>query len=196
VDRAKTIASRSPETLARWALLAALLPYIVWLSFGYRYHFIDNVNLFLHEAGHVLFGIFGRTAHFLGGTLGQLLFPAAFSVYFLRRRQRFEACVVGIWLCESLMYCGKYIADARVMALPLVGGHIHDWNWLLARWGLLRHAETIGGVVHVVASLGAIVLLYCAAAELTPPVRTSPRTTMAPAGAVPPLLHRRRLTKD
>ena len=88
---------------ARWILLAILLPYVAWIVFGYRYHFLDGVNLVLHEAGHVIFGFFGRTAHFLGGTLGQLFFPAAFVFYFWRRGQRFESYVVGIWLCESLM---------------------------------------------------------------------------------------------
>jgi len=101
-----------------------------------------------------------------GGTLGQLAFPAMFLVYFWRRQQRFEAYVVGIWLCESLMYTAEYMADARVMQLPLVGGHIHDWNWLLARWGMLRQAEALGEALHFIASLGAITFLVMAAREL------------------------------
>ena len=71
-----------------------------------------------------------------------------------------------------MLYTAKYISDARALALPLVGGHIHDWNWLLARWGVLRHAESIGGLVHVAASMIAILLLYLAAVELTPPRRS------------------------
>ena len=126
--------------MVRWILLGILLLYVVWLVFGYQYHFLDGVNLLLHEAGHVFFGFLWQTMQFLGGTLGQLAFPAMFIVYFWRKRQRFEAYVVGIWLCESLMYAAEYMADARVMQLPLVGGHIHDWNWLLPRWGVLRHA--------------------------------------------------------
>ena len=140
----------------RWILLGALLPYVVWLIFGYRYHFMDGVNLLLHEAGHVFFAVFGRTAHFLGGTLGQLLFPAMFAGYFWYKRQRFEAYVVLVWLAESLMYAAEYIGDARRMALPLVGGHIHDWNWLLTRWRILDKAEELGNFVHVVASLLAV----------------------------------------
>jgi hypothetical protein len=117
--------------IARWAFLILLVPYAGWLVFGYEYHFLDNVNLLIHEAGHVVFAIFGQTAHFLGGTLLQLLFPAAFVISFLQRDQRYEACIVGLWLCESLMYTGEYMADARVRRLPLLGGHIHDWHWLL-----------------------------------------------------------------
>lgn len=140
-------------------LLALLLPYVVWLIFAYRYHFIDGVNLLMHEAGHVIFGFFGRTMHFLGGTLGQLFFPAAFVFYFWRRGQRFESYVVGLWLCESLMYTAEYMGDARAMRLPLVGGHIHDWNYLLAKWGLLTHAEDLGQTLHILASIGAIICL-------------------------------------
>ena len=152
--------------IVRWILLGALAVYVVWLVFGYQYHFLDGVNLLLHEGGHVFFGFFGETLQFLGGTLGQLVFPAMFIVYFWRKRQRFEAYVVGIWLCESLMYTAEYMADARVLQLPLVGGHIHDWNWLLARWGMLRQAESLGQTLHVIASLGAIAFLVASAREL------------------------------
>jgi len=160
--------------MVRWVLLGILLLYVVWLVFGYQYHFLDGVNLLLHEGGHVFFGFFGQTMHFLGGTLGQLAFPAMFIAYFWRKRQRFEAYVVGIWLCESLMYTAKYMADARVMRLPLVGGHIHDWNWLLAHWGVLRQAEALGEALHVIASLSAIAFLIMAAYELKRATRREP----------------------
>jgi len=167
------ILNRSPSIVGRWCLVGLLVPYVLWLVFNYRYNIMDCVNLLLHEAGHVIFLPFGQTAHFLGGTLGQLLFPALFVGYFLRRGQRFEASIVGVWLAESLMYSAAYIRDARAMVLPLVGGHIHDWNWLLARWGVLRHAESIGGLLHVAASIAAVVCLYFAAAALASPRRKS-----------------------
>jgi hypothetical protein len=151
---------------ARWILLGALLPYIGWITFGYRYHFLDGVNLLLHEAGHVLFGLFGETLQFLGGSLGQLLFPALFVGYFLRRRQKFEAYIVLIWLAESLMYAAEYIGDARRMVQPLVGGHIHDWNWLLGRWRMLDKAEDLANFVHVMASLLAVGAFIFAATEV------------------------------
>jgi hypothetical protein len=151
---------------AKWAFLAALLPYVVWLIFGYRYHFLDGVNLLIHEAGHVFFNLFGQTLQFLGGTISQLLFPALFVGHFWRRGQRFEAFVVSVWFAESLMYAAHYMADARRMELPLVGGGIHDWNWLFTRWGILQHAEGIGAFIHFVASLVAIAAMAAAAWEL------------------------------
>ena len=123
---------------AKRLLLIPVLGYVVWLVLAYDYHFIDGVNLLFHEAGHVFLGFFGQTLQVLGGTLGQLFFPIACGVHFLQRQQRFEGWLMGIWLAESLMYTARYLGDARDQVLPLVGGHVHDWGFLLGRWGMDR----------------------------------------------------------
>jgi len=148
----------------RRILFLALIPYAVWLVFGYRYHFLDGVNLLFHEAGHVFFGVFGRTMQFLGGTLGQLVFPIATAVHFRREGKAFDSAVCLLWLGESLMYAGVYIADAQRRALPLINDGIHDWWWLLSRWGALGAAETLGTLVHLVAS-GVVVYALVLAAQ-------------------------------
>jgi hypothetical protein len=142
--------------VARRILALALVPYVLWLVFAYEYHFLDGVNLLFHEAGHVFFGLFGPTLHFLGGTLAQLFFPLAAGLHFLTRRELFETAVCTVWLAESGMYAAEYIADAQAQVLPLVGGHTHDWGWLLSRWGLLARCETIGAGVHGLSSLLAL----------------------------------------
>jgi hypothetical protein len=145
----------------RLLLLTALVPYAVWLVFAYSWHFLDGANLLFHEAGHVFFGFLGRTLGMLGGTLGQFVFPIATGLHFLRQERPFEACVSLLWLGETLMYTAVYMADAKARALPLVGGEIHDWHWLLSRWGLLRHCEGLGSVTHALGSgivLGALAL--------------------------------------
>jgi len=136
------------------ALTIALAPYVVWLIVAYDYHFLDGVNLAFHEAGHLFFGLGGRTLHFLGGTLGQLFFPVACGLHFLRRGQSVEAAICWIWLAESLMNVARYLADAEAQVLPLVGGHVHDWHWLLLRAGLLEHCESLGSALHWVAGAG------------------------------------------
>lgn len=150
----------------RLILLVALVPYVLWLVFSYENHFLDGVNLAFHEAGHLFFAFLGTTMHFLGGTIGQLLFPVACAVHFLRREQPFEACVMGIWGCESGMNAARYIADAQDQILPLVGGHIHDWHWLLSRWGALGACETIASVLHALSSIGAVAFLLGGASLL------------------------------
>jgi hypothetical protein len=146
----------------------ALAPYVAWIVLAYRYHFLDGVNLAFHEAGHLFFGVFGQTIHFLGGTIGQLLFPIACVFHFLRQDRRFEAAICTIWVAESVMYTARYLGDARAQALPLVGGHIHDWNWLLSRAGLLSQCEVLATMLHVLASalaLGALAWAWQAAAR-------------------------------
>lgn len=151
---------------ARWVLLAALAVYGAWLIFAYRYHFLDGVNLLFHEAGHVFFGFFGQGMHFLGGTLGQLVFPIATALHFAREGRAFEAAVCVLWLGESLMYTAMYVGDARARALPLVNDGVHDWSWLLGRSGLLDHAEALGTSLHAIASLVVIAALLFAARSL------------------------------
>lgn len=137
----------------KWIVFIALLPYSLWLIFAYEYHFIDGVNLAFHEAGHLTFTPLGKTMHFLGGTIGQLFFPVVIVIYFLRQEKTFEASLVGVWLAESLMNVAQYMGDARDMNLPLVGGGVHDWNYLFARWEVLYRAEGIAAFFHVTASI-------------------------------------------
>ena len=167
--------------LAQRTLVVALVPYAAWLVLDYDYHFIDGVNLLFHEAGHLFLTPFGKVLHFLGGTLGQLFFPAACAFHFLREDRRFEAAVCTLWLGESLMYAAEYVADARAQLLPLVGGHIHDWAWLLGRWSLLQHCEQIGVFVHGVGSLVVLGALVAAAQRAFAPAPPSPEPPAAVA---------------
>ena len=135
----------------RFLAVVALAPYVLWLTFAYSYHFLDGVNLIIHEAGHVLFSPLGDTLGLMGGTLLQLAAPAAFVISFLLRGRLFESAVCSVWLAESLMYTARYMADARELSLPLLGD-VHDWNELFIRAGLLHRAEFLGAVVHVLGS--------------------------------------------
>jgi len=162
------------------ALLAGLLAlYGGWLLVDYRWHFVDGANLLFHEAGHVFFGFLGPTLGILGGTLGQLFFPVACAVHFLRRASVAEAAAAVVWLGENLMNVALYVADARAQVLPRVGGEIHDWHWLLSRWGLLAHDI---GVARGVRVLGALVVVAGVALALREALRA--RGTPA-AGGVP-----------
>jgi len=167
-------------------LAVALVPYVAWLVFAYEYHFIDGVNLAFHEAGHLLLSFFGQWIHVLGGTLAQLFFPAACAVHFKARGRPVETAVCTVWFAESLMNTARYLADAKAQALPLVGGHIHDWGWILSRWGLIDECRFIGGTLHALASLVAIGAVawaiscaFATEAEVAS-TRSSPSTRQAP----------------
>ncbi|HYB11836.1 MAG TPA: hypothetical protein VEG67_00100 [Myxococcota bacterium] len=145
---------------ARALLFLALIPYAAWLIFAYDYHFLDGANLLFHEAGHVFFGLFGQTLGMLGGTLGQLVFPVAAGIQFLGSQRPFDACVCGVWLGENLLNVARYMGDAQAMVLPLVGGEIHDWNWMLSRIGLLSHCGLLAALVHVLGSAVIVASLW------------------------------------
>src|SRR3989475_12683960 len=82
---------------------------------------LDNVNLVAHEAGHLFFRWFGYTATILGGTLGELLVPLLIAGYFFWRRETAGTAFAAFWFFENFLYIGTYMADARTLALPLVG---------------------------------------------------------------------------
>lgn len=114
-------------------------PVLIWI--------IDIINLYIHEAGHFFFQIFGRWMYFLGGSLFQCLVPLALIIVTWRQNQSL-AYYSGFWLGESMINVSVYIRDAPLKRLPLIGkGLIHDWNWLLS--GNLESAEIIADVVFI-----------------------------------------------
>ena len=120
-----------PVLIAAWWTLALGSGSSTWC-------FLDFVNLAFHEAGHLLFRPFGMTIHYLGGTLGQLLVPGLLAGYFLVKEEKpFAAALCLWWLGQNFINISIYMADARDLALPLVGGGDHDWNELFFRFGLL-----------------------------------------------------------
>jgi hypothetical protein len=112
--------------------------------------FLDYVNLPFHESGHILFTPFGETMHFLGGTFGQLMWPFALLFYFLYRKEYLSSSFCLFWFGENFLNISKYMADARELRLPLVGGGIHDWNYLFYKWGVLHLDKSIAGVMFTI----------------------------------------------
>ncbi len=104
---------------------------------------LDSANLAFHEAGHPLFGLLASGLMVYGGTLMQLLMPAA-AAWQLRKQGKvggYHLCL--LWLAENLLNVARYMADARRQELPLVGGGDHDWTFILSQWGLLRWDTTL-----------------------------------------------------
>jgi len=124
---------------------------------------LDSVDLAIHETGHLVFGPFGEVIGFLGGTLFQLIVPAAFVWYFWRRGDRHSATVPFWWIAQNLWNISVYVRDARAQELPLVGGGEHDWAFLLGHFGLLEHDRGIARAVH---ALGMLTYLLAIAAGL------------------------------
>lgn len=129
--------------------------------------FMHRADLLIHEAGHVLFRPFGTWMMFLGGSLFQCLLPAMIGVAFIwKQRDPFGAVMCLWWTGENFLDVTPYIADARLMALPLVGewnddafgarASRHDWHNILGMIGKLGSDQHLAVIVH---TLGAGMML-------------------------------------
>jgi len=164
----------STSRLARLALTVLLALY----GFRLAAHpemgsLMDSVDLPIHETGHLVFAPFGEFMQFLGGTLFQLIMPAAFVAYFLKRGDRHAASVVTWWIAQNCWNISVYVRDARSQDLPLVGGGEHDWAYLLGRMHALQYDQRIGhdiwavGVLLFVVAIVAGLLTATAAASVS-----------------------------
>ncbi len=124
-----------------------------------EWHFIDNINLIFHEAGHVVFFFFGQFVQMLGGTIMQILVPVLCSFYFYRKGENFAFSVILFWVGQSLLNVSVYAGDAINMNLPLLGGDNvnHDWNWILSNLNMLKYTDYISSFFYI---SGIIVIIF------------------------------------
>ena len=143
--------------------------YLIWLDHRtgeIGASFIHRPLLIFHEAGHVIFRLFGEWMMVAGGTLMQLIMPLVLAgALLLKNRDPFGASI-GLWFFGvSLLDVAPYVYDAKKPVLTLLGGQTgeeggHDWIYLLSSMGLLAKSQGIGWIVHKV---GALVLLIALA---------------------------------
>jgi len=156
------------QGLERQWFYGRVLLYIFLVGWGVRFiagnpnapvvleSFMHNVNLPLHEAGHVVFGVFGWFIGVLGGTLMQLLAPLAFVIAFLvKEKNSFGSAVCLWWFGQNFMDISPYVADARAQQLLLLGGvtgkdvpGYHDWNNILGHLGWLEKDQLIASISY------------------------------------------------
>ena len=167
------------HVLVRRLLTIALFLYGAYgLSHQGQGSLIDGVNLATHETGHLLFGPFGEFMGFAGGTIFQLLMPALFVGYFVRRGDHYAASVALWWVAQNCGHIAVYVADARAQELPLVGGGEHDWEYLLIRLGHLAHDQ---GIARSITSVGYLLLFVATAWGLAAAGRRAPDIEQADA---------------
>ncbi len=136
---------------------------------------MSRVNLVFHEAGHVIFSIFGRFIGTLGGSLGQLVMPLVVMGAFLFKYDNPFGASIGLWwVGQSAIDLAPYIADARAKQLILLGGitgkdspNFHDWANILATKGWLHYdlkiamaVEFAGDALMITAMVWGAVLVW------------------------------------
>ena len=105
-----------------------LIAWLRWRSAQGWIPILDDANLAFHEAGHPIIGLLGERFTVYGGTIGQLTFPAIASFSFWRQGEPTGFALSLSWLFENFWNIGRYMADARVQLLLLVGNGEHDWT--------------------------------------------------------------------
>ena len=148
----------SPAAVAGWTTF-----YLFFLLYALvdrsGFLFIDNANLIVHEAGHLLFSYCGDTLMICGGTILELFVPFALGLYFAYQRQPAATAFCAFFFFENFLYIATYRADARAQQLPLVtvGGSDyaeHDWAYIFSCLGLLQHDTRIAALVRALGWLG------------------------------------------
>ncbi len=133
---------------------------------------LDTIDLFIHEAGHLILSIFGKFMSFLGGSLFQIIIPAAVAIVY--GRANFQSLPFSLyWTGQSIINVSIYIADAPYLKLQLISrAATHDWSWLLNRCGLLENAGEIAWVVNAAGLLtcaaGIGIGIYCVFHNIVP----------------------------
>ncbi len=115
---------------------------------------IDHANLLFHEAGHPLIGFFIKPLEPYGGTIGQLTFPVVLAIAGWRRGNLLLFSGSLVWFFENFLNIARYMADARKLQLPLVGGGDHDWNTILAAWDILMYDTRIANALRIIGWIG------------------------------------------
>lgn len=146
--------------------------YFLWIAYDpMQGSFLDNVDLPVHETGHLLFRPFGEFMMVAGGSLFQVIVPAIFVGYFVWQKSYYSAAIVLFWVGQSVLNVFVYAADATVMQLVLTSGFtgsegsFHDWNYLLTSTGLLSSTKTVAGIIRIagtfiIIAAGALSVLF------------------------------------
>ena len=142
------------DELKRWVPSIIITPIaIYWCVNRGNYGLMDNIDLVIHEAGHVFFSLFGKFIYTLGGTLMQVIIPLIIAGFFFRNSYRTGVQFALLWLGQNIINISVYVADARSQKLPLLGGNkvYHDWNYMLNAIGLLNFDQIIGYIFFGIA---------------------------------------------
>lgn len=155
--------------LTRWTRVAVVVGLAIWtvqfartpLGADANDSFLHLPDLVFHEAGHIIFSPFGRFMTVLGGSLLQVLIPIIAAVSFVRQEQPFGAAICAWWAGQNFIDLAPYIADARALAMVLLGGRTgaevegHDWEYILTQLGMLHFDGRLGMTAY---ALGMIVM--------------------------------------
>ena len=123
--------------------------------------FFHSVNLVFHEAGHLLFAVVGNRTHtILGCSINQLPIPLIVLITFFYKRDTAKTVFAMFGFFANFLDLGIYMADARFLKLPLIGGlgmEAHDWRNLFNRFDLWSVDQLLSLITFYSGWLGIII---------------------------------------
>lgn len=168
--------SSSPDTPRQPSLWPRIL---LWLFFVYLYTQIiqfrhgQDANLFIaalyfvefgvHEVSHIIVMFLPPILIALAGSAGEIGFTALIAYAGFRTKSYFAGIFGLLWMALAMNSVGRYIADARAQAIPLIGpGDTvqHDWHFILSQLNLLESDVLLGTIIRVSGDIvGAVALI-------------------------------------
>lgn len=146
--------------IPKLVLAVVMSIYFLWIAWDpMQGTFLDNVDLAIHETGHLIFRILGEFMGVAGGSLFQVFLPAVFVGYFIWQKSYYSAAIVMLWVGQSILNVWVYAADAVKMQLVLTSGFtgaegsFHDWNYLLTATGLLDSTKMVAATIRFAGTL-------------------------------------------
>lgn len=150
------------DEIKKWIPSLIIFPIaLYWTLNRGEYGLIDNLNLVIHEAGHLFFKFLGKFIYTLGGTLMQIILPSLIVWIFLKNNYRTGVQFSLSWLGQNFINISVYAADAQARKLPLLGGKkvYHDWHYMLTELGILEYDYLVGYFFYSVAIIIFIIVI-------------------------------------
>jgi hypothetical protein len=153
----------------QWVIAAAATVLLAWLTYsrGGWIPILSAFDLGVHEFGHLLTFWAPPLLCSFAGSLLQVAAPLLLGAYFWWRRDQFAVILMVAWAAENLHNVSVYIADARIMVLPLFGddgsGAGHDWHNVLLQLNALEATDQLALVVKTCSMILFVVAVGLAA---------------------------------
>lgn len=132
--------------LKSWIPSVILVPVCLYFLFTRgQYTYVDQFELFIHEAGHFLLAWGWQPLEIAGGTIMQIIIPILLLIFFYVNFKRLYLQLAFFFLGHNFLNISVYAADATTMKLDLFPrkGVIHDWNYVLSYFNILEHDQNV-----------------------------------------------------
>lgn len=159
--------------IAGWVFFVYLFWQILWFDVATNTNILVGgmyfVQFGIHEASHLAVMFLPSLLVALAGSVGEIAFTSLILFACIKYKSYFAAIFASLWLMLALRSVGRYMADARAQAMPLIGpgeSVQHDWAYLFGQLGWLQADTIIGGITQGVGVLIGTAALLAGAAMI------------------------------